>query len=149
MTAPASVRTLTLDNASECTYVLQVTPIPCPRLSHRGKHSPRARRYHDWCNAVRAIAATKRLTLPDAGIHVVFQIPMPDSWSHAKRERMHGTPHQSRPDVDNLFKALADALRPDGDASIWQFAAEKCWSYTGHIVVTLSPSASRVMGEEE
>lgn len=57
----------------------------------------------------------------------MFQIAMPKSWSKKKRNTMASLPHQQKPDLDNLFKALADALHID-DSHIHRISATKIWS---------------------
>jgi len=61
---------------------------------------------------------------------------MPQSWSKKKREQMHGQPHQQRPDLDNLLKALADAIYED-DCRIWNYRSiSKRWGNEGLIAIT-------------
>ena len=69
-----------------------------------------------------------------SGQHVIFHLPMPPSWSKAKRAKMDGMPHKQKPDIDNLFKALADSIYDD-DCQIWKISAEKRWSIIGQIEV--------------
>jgi Holliday junction resolvase RusA-like endonuclease len=72
--------------------------------------------------------------LPEAGAHIVFHIPMPRSWSKKKRSVMNGQPHKQRPDADNLFKALADAIYGE-DSHIHDVRISKVWSETGRIEI--------------
>jgi Holliday junction resolvase RusA-like endonuclease len=62
-------------------------------------------------------------------------MPMPKSWSLKKKEVMNNKPHRQRPDLDNLLKALFDALCPDGDAHIWDGKVSKIWGFEGKIVI--------------
>lgn len=73
------------------------------------------------------------LTLPQPG-KVLFTLPMPGSWSKTKRASLDGQPHLLKPDVDNLLKALLDALYID-DAHIWSVAVEKRWGTAGSIAI--------------
>ena len=43
-------------------------------------------------------------------------------------------PHRQKPDIDNLIKALLDALYAD-DSHVWKITAEKRWHYEGKIMV--------------
>jgi Holliday junction resolvase RusA-like endonuclease len=72
--------------------------------------------------------------LPEAGAKVTFNIPIPKSWSKKKQNEMIGKPHQQRPDLDNMLKALSDAVH-DEDAHIWQITVAKYWAITGSIVI--------------
>jgi Holliday junction resolvase RusA-like endonuclease len=73
-----------------------------------------------------------------------FDIPMPKSWSKKKRALMAGTPHTSKPDLDNLLKTVKDALNgvvwPD-DGQIAKFGlVAKYWSHdpVGYIKLTVA-----------
>ena len=59
---------------------------------------------------------------------------MPKSWSKEKKEQMACTPHQQRPDKDNLEKALMDAVL-DEDCMVWDSRVTKLWATHGYIVI--------------
>ena len=65
-------------------------------------------------------------------IYCVFHIPMPKSWSNAKKAQMVFSDHQQRPDIDNLLKGLMDALLEE-DSHIHTVYARKIWSNEGCI----------------
>lgn len=67
-------------------------------------------------------------------IEAVYFIPMPDSWSKKKKELMNGMPHKTKPDTDNITKAVKDALLKD-DSVVWYEVAEKRWAYKGSILI--------------
>lgn len=69
---------------------------------------------------------------PRGVLHVRFTLRMPTSWPAKRRTFMVGAPHTSRPDVDNLVKALMDATLRD-DSHIWMLNAEKVWGPEGRI----------------
>lgn len=48
--------------------------------------------------------------MPEQGASITFFIPVPKSWSQKKKKLYHGTLHQSKPDLDNLLKAMTDSL---------------------------------------
>lgn len=112
-----------------------ITPVPKPRQTQQDKFKvrPRVARYRAFADEVRL----RRVQLPEAGARVIFHMPMPKSWSKKKRAEMDGKPHQSRPDVDNLFKALADALYQD-DSCIWNVSITKRWAVDGSIEILQS-----------
>ena len=72
----------------------------------------------------------------DGTLHVIFYIPMPTSWSKRKKEELDTMPHQQKPDIDNLQKALLDAVFED-DCHVWRVFAEKRWSRTGAIEILI------------
>jgi len=57
---------------------------------------------------------------------------MPKSWSKKKKAEMLGQPHQQKPDIDNLLKALMDAVLPE-DSHIYDIRATKYWGNVGGI----------------
>jgi Holliday junction resolvase RusA-like endonuclease len=67
-------------------------------------------------------------------LDAVYLIPMPNSWSAKKKEQMNGLPCLTKPDTDNITKAVKDALRKD-DGDIWWERAEKRWAYKGSIIL--------------
>ena len=111
-----------------------IIPIPKPRITHKGRFKPIAKRYYCYADNIRAL----KVDLPLAGSHVTFHMPMPKSWSEKKKTEMNGTPHQSKKDLDNLFKALGDAVYSD-DSSIWDVRMTKLWSRTGGIKIEPQP----------
>jgi Holliday junction resolvase RusA-like endonuclease len=68
------------------------------------------------------------------GADIIFYMEMPKSWSQKKRIEMLGEPHRQKPDLDNLIKALGDALYGD-DSGIASIKAAKVWSCTPGITV--------------
>lgn len=113
-----------------------ITPIGKPRMTRADRWKQRAPvlRYRAFCDEARL----HDIRVPPGGAHVTFVIPMPDSWSKKKRAAMAGTPHQQKPDVDNLTKSLLDALFDD-DSHIWDIRTSKVWGETGMIIIEEQP----------
>lgn len=65
---------------------------------------------------------------------ICFYLSMPKSWSKKKRDLMKGQAHQETPDLDNLLKAVNDALLPQ-DKIIYRVEASKWWAEIGKIVI--------------
>lgn len=116
---------------------LPLDPVPAPRQVRSDAWNPRPGvvRYRAFRDAVAMLTAGKLESVPEHGLRLTFAVPMPPSWSGAKRDRMRGTPHRQRPDVDNLAKALLDSLWPDGDAEVWHLTAIKRWADKGSITI--------------
>lgn len=105
--------------------LVSITPVPKPRMTQRDRWAvrPAVARYRAFCDEL-------RLKHPDRLQEVVqltFYMPMPQSWSNKKRTAMLGKPHQQKPDIDNLSKAVLDALCLD-DSYIYSLHAEKYWA---------------------
>lgn len=84
---------------------------------------PAVMRYYDFCDELRL---RYKGDLP-ASLGLEFYIVMPKSWSKKKQAAMDHQPHQQKPDIDNLCKAVMDALAPD-DSYIHLLHAAKYWT---------------------
>ena len=109
-----------------------ITPVPKPRQTRADvwKQRPCVMRYRAFADEVRL----RGVKLNPYGDSVIFHMPMPKSWSKAKKERMNTTGHQQKPDWDNLAKALCDAIYSD-DSHIWNIRVTKQWAYEGSIEI--------------
>ncbi|WP_460029401.1 RusA family crossover junction endodeoxyribonuclease [Mannheimia haemolytica] len=109
-----------------------ITAMGKPRMTRADKWKKRdcVLRYRAFKDEVRL----HNVSLPESGYHLIFVMPMPQSWSKKKKAEMNGKPHQQKPDKDNLEKALLDALFED-DCRIWDGRVTKIWGEMGKIVV--------------
>ena len=109
-----------------------ITPVPKPRMTQRDKWKGRecVKRYHAFKDECKA----KNVTLPESGATVVFVIPFPKSYSNKKRFELDGQPHKQKPDIDNLLKALMDAVYDD-DSCVYNITLFKYWGYVGSISI--------------
>lgn len=111
-----------------------ITPVPKPRMTRRdarGDKRPAVARYHAFKDECRL----RKVSMPLAGAHVRFYLPMPKSWPKKKRALMSGQPHHQTPDVDNMLKALLDAVHID-DKAVWDVRVTKYWAVEGKIVIS-------------
>ena len=125
---------------TETRFRIAVTPVPKPRQSQRDKwqQRPAVVAYRRYADVLRIAAEVQQFVFPVAGADLHFALPMPDSWSQKHRRRMDGQPHQQKPDLDNLVKAVMDALHRQ-DCQIWHITAEKRWAVTGSLTITTLP----------
>lgn len=109
-----------------------IEPVPKPRMTQRDRWQlrPPVMRYRKFCDRARE----HKICVPESGAHITYVLPMPKSWNQKKRAQMAGKPHQQKPDIDNLTKALLDALFDD-DAHIWDVRTTKIWGETGMIII--------------
>ena len=70
------------------------------------KKRPEVMRYQLFCDHVRLLG----IDLPESKSHVTFVLPMPKSWSKKKRAEMNGQPHQGKPDLDNDYEQMRQAI---------------------------------------
>ena len=108
-----------------------ITPVPKPRQtrSDKWKQRPCVMRYREFADQVRSTG----LEIADT-LNVVFYLPMPASWSNKKRAEMLGKPHKQKPDIDNLVKALLDAVLDD-DSHVYEIRAVKFWDEVGSFFI--------------
>ena len=116
---------------------LPITPMRAPRMTvrdrwtdvERGKGRPAVLRYFRYRDELRR--ALPDYELPTR-LDITFLIPMPKSWSKKKRAAYAGSPHDQKPDIDNLAKAFLDAFHSE-DKHVYSLTAEKYWAETGSI----------------
>lgn len=115
--------------------IYNITPVAAPRMTQRDKWAKRpcVQKYF----AFRYEVKLHKVWVPESGAQITFYIPMPKSWSKKKKREMEGKPHQQRPDLDNLCKALLDGIYGE-DCFVWQLSASKVWSVKGAIEVIKS-----------
>jgi Holliday junction resolvase RusA-like endonuclease len=113
---------------------LKITPVAKPRMTRRDVWSKRlcVSKYYRFKDKLIKLAKEKRFKLADS-YKVEFLMPMPASWSISKKVLMSGKPHQSRPDLDNLLKAVNDCLLKE-DSTVWFVEASKIWWDEGKII---------------
>ena len=106
-----------------------ITPLAKPRMTHRDRWAKRpcVTKYWAFKDECKAAGVTVM-----SGDIVTFYIPIPKS---RKKKIQPLTPHTQRPDIDNLLKALFDAVLPE-DSHIHTITAIKVWDDTGAIEIT-------------
>lgn len=112
--------------------VININPVSKPRMTQRDKWAKRpcVLKYFKFRDDIRAA----KVNIPEDSAHIKFFIPMPKSWSKKKKLGMMLKPHQQRPDVDNLLKAILDAVF-DEDCRVFDIRVSKYWSDKGSIVI--------------
>lgn len=113
---------------------LKIDPQAKPRMTHSDiwKHRPVVDKYYSFKDHLKMLCKLQHFDLPDK-FKVEFFIAMPDSWSLKKRKLMEGKPHQQKPDLDNLLKAICDCLLTN-DAVVYHIEASKTWWEEGKII---------------
>ena len=122
-------------NNSKIAAVFYIIPVPAPRMvrSDKYKKRPCVMRYYSFRNELVLQSNIQKYILSSPLI-IHFHIVMPSSWSHLKKARMTGTPHCSKPDLDNLVKSFMDALSKS-DQNISSINASKFWATSNKIIV--------------
>jgi Holliday junction resolvase RusA-like endonuclease len=97
-------------------------------------------RYRDWADAARAAVQKAIGPLPPVNkisrlSWVAYFAPSP-SWSDTKQRAAIGELHRSKPDRDNIDKALLDALFKN-DSGISAGTIEKRWDWVPRLEVMI------------
>jgi len=111
-------------------------------LSAAWKNRPCVLRYRAFHDELRR--KMRGFTLPDSGYHMTFFLPIPPSWSGKKKIQFEGQPHRSKPDKDNLEKAVLDALKED-DSGVWDGRVTKRWSANPRIEITVGAAGEELL----
>ena len=120
------------------TYDIPIVPMGKPRMTQRDrwKKRPVVVRYRAWCDELRLHVKG----LPETHLIDDFSwtavIPMPKSWSRKKRTEHCGQIHRSRPDRDNIDKAILDCLFKE-DSGIGPGRLDKRWGETGRLTIEI------------
>jgi Holliday junction resolvase RusA-like endonuclease len=115
-------------------FTIPGEPVGKPRMTQRDKWlkgsliRPAVRAYRNWAEGARLEAlraGALSITRPCA-LELDAYFGMPASWTEKRKASGWGAPHRSTPDVDNIAKALMDALY-DRDELIYKLRAAKFW----------------------
>ncbi len=122
-------------------YHFIVRPCSAPRMTRADvwKKRPAVVRYREYRDAVKLQA--RLMEFPDPFPHriegIQFLFPPAPYHSMNSRERMYGTPHQLKPDTDNILKAFMDALCPKDEVVYRIGTLEKLWADEAKIIVSI------------
>ena len=113
--------------------IYNITPVAKPRMtqSDRWQKRPATAKYWTFKDEVRKLG----VQVPVSGAHIIFNMPIAKSRTKKEKTGMLGQPHQLKPDIDNLLKALLDAIY-DEDQCVWDLRVTKRWAETGSIEIT-------------
>ena len=125
-------------------YRFDVVPVAAPRMTHADRwiKRPCVQRYFEYRDQVRAQAQAMGVTLPNQ-FSVQFYLAMPRSWSKRKKQALVGTPHQAKPDADNLLKGWLDCFGED--CAVWNVCAAKFWSVSPCVLLDVPPPSPALL----
>ena len=107
---------------------------PRHRVSSRGgfarAYIPKRHPVHEYKR--RIAEATKHWPVFVGPLNVVIELEfaMPQSWSRKRQEAMRQTWHTQKPDIDNVVKAILDALKDrwQDDVQVARLTVDKRWT---------------------
>jgi len=107
--------------------IVYIEPIACPRprVTKQGR-SYYPVKYKNWIKDMRE--SLKDMSVPEGALHVelTFIVKRPKAMRKGKR-----VIHIKRPDLDNMVKAILDALPIPDDAVVCSITAKKFYAATG------------------
>jgi len=120
-------------------FTIPGLPIGKPRQTQRDRWAQRpcVLRYRAWADSAREAAGELPTAIEIADLSWTAYFPPPSSWSKKKRAAAMGTLHRSRPDRDNIDKAILDSLFPE-DSAIAAGTIRKVWGEPARIEVTIT-----------
>lgn len=136
--------------AESVCFFVDGRPVPKgrPRVTQNGTYTPKSTREYEA--AIRAAWERENVMPFAAGdaleLDVIAYFPIPKGAPKERRAEMELAPYLKRGDLDNIVKAVMDALNgyayPD-DAAIWNIAARKRYTNEPPVtIVTLTKSRS-------
>jgi len=120
-------------------------PQPRPRITVRGKHGhayvPPEHPVHAYRHSVAVAARAAGVTQATAPVSVIVDAVFARPKSHLNKSGVKPTaPALPRPDVDNIGKAVLDALQDvmGDDTNVGRLVVEKSWGTEGRTTVRVS-----------
>lgn len=103
-----------------------------PRMTQRDKWQRRSVviRYRNYCDRLRAAAPSWLNDVDAYRMSVIAHLDASPSWSKKKKALMVGTAHRQKPDADNIYKSVSDALFVE-DSVIFDQRCRKFWTAEG------------------
>lgn len=95
----------------------------------RWKQRPAVIKYRMWADRARKHAPLSLPAEPSI-VECKAYLPLPASYNKKKVKELLGQPHRLRPDVDNILKAMMDALFNE-DSMIHTVRISKFWCLSG------------------
>lgn len=93
------------------TFCVPMEVVGKPRQTQRDKWKKRdiVMRYRQWADELR-LRAPKDLPTRPRILKIHATIPMPKTWTLAKKKEKLASLHDEKPDADNIAKAVCDVL---------------------------------------
>ena len=127
-------------------FNISIDPVPAsrPRVARYGTYyAPRYEQYRkNLANIIARLGTTTDIYYSALRLEVTFIMPFPKSYSKKKRSDLDGDYCYTKPDLDNLEKALYDAMNGiiyKDDCQIVEHTVRKIWGEVGMIKVTIIP----------
>lgn len=121
-------------------------PLGKPRMTQRDKWKkrPNVVRYREWCDRIHeAVGDSLPAAEQVAEVNWTAYFEPPKSWPKRRRVAAMGTRHRSKPDRDNIDKAVLDCLF-EHDERIPDGTLRKRWDWMARLEIEILMGASDV-----
>lgn len=112
-----------------------------PRMvrADKWRKRPATDKYWAWGNAIKA-AVSGYIPVAEtvASLNWTAYFEPPASWSQKRRVAAIGMRHRSKPDRDNIDKAVLDCLWPEGDSAIADGTIRKRWDWAARLEIEIT-----------
>lgn len=108
---------------------IKTVPVPKGRPRFYGNHAVTPPKTREYEKLVRQSWTHGMLEGP-LQVHMMFYMPIPQSYSRKKQLELIGTGHLKKPDLDNLVKSVLDGLQGvcfENDSQVCELAASKTY----------------------
>lgn len=118
-----------MGNEKSRSYIFKLRPVPKPRMTQADRWKKRkvVVKYWEYADKLRTAAEEQGFKLSSKPLILIFSLKMAKTWSKKKKAEKAGTPHDQKPDTDNLIKAFLDAMT-DEDEAVWNIHGIKLWT---------------------
>lgn len=117
--------------------VVEITPIPKPRMTRRDKwlNPPRkcVSAYWAFKDELNFQLARFGFERDRKTLFAKVVVAFPKSYTKKKMQSLDGMPHEQKPDTDNFIKAICDAMMKE-DKKVHTVFVNKVWGYTPQII---------------
>ena len=112
------------------------TPVAQPRhrASARGgfarTYLPKKHPVHEYKRRIAEYTKHWPVFVGPLNVVIALEFAMPQSWSRKKQEAMREAWHTQKPDIDNVVKAILDALKDrwKDDTQVVRLTVDKRWT---------------------
>lgn len=114
---------------------IYIRPVPKPRMTQRDRWAkrPAVLRYYSYKDLLLEEAKKNNFILGDK-IEITYFFKVTESWTQKKKEKLKDNPHQQKPDLDNLNKAVLDSLKKE-DSTVFKINSKKYWGEFDLIII--------------
>ena len=120
----------------EIIRVFPINPVAASRPRVTRHATFYSKQYTQFRKDFKKLVGHPKMLLGTISVTAIFYIQMPKSWSKKKKAYMNKQAHISKPDIDNLSKAVLDGISGNyfhDDSQVAILHTQKYWAEEGKI----------------